>query len=156
MSANAFSQNPPAPPCSAPEASQFDFWLGEWDLTHSDTIHASNTVAKPLGNCVVEENFRDPSNKYSGRSWSVYSPQLKKWQQTWVDDQGAYLDLTGEFKDGKMQLNREYIGPKGKKVMQRMIYYNITKDNFDWNWEMSTDEGATWTVNWKIHYQRKK
>jgi hypothetical protein len=22
----------PPPPCSQPEASQFDFWLGEWDV----------------------------------------------------------------------------------------------------------------------------
>jgi len=27
---------------------------------------------------------------------------------------------------------------------------------FDWNWERSDDGGATWQVNWNIHYTRKK
>jgi hypothetical protein len=154
MSATSFSQNPA--PCSSPEAAQFDFWLGEWELTYNDTVHATNTISKQLGSCVIEENFDDPANKYKGRSWSVYSPQLKKWQQTWVDNAGAYLDFTGEFKDQKMQMNREFINPKGQKIMQRMVYYNIAAGHFDWNWESSADGGKTWTVNWKIHYQRKK
>jgi hypothetical protein len=153
MQSDTFSQKPV--PCSSAEASQFDFWIGEWDLTYNDTVHATNNISKQLGSCVIEENFNDPSNKYIGRSWSVYSPQLKKWQQTWVDNSGAYLDFTGEFKDGKMQLNREFTNPKGIKVMQRMIFYNITKNTLDWNWESSNDNGATWTVNWKMHYQRK-
>jgi hypothetical protein len=154
MQTEAFSQKPA--PCSSAEALQFDFWIGEWDLTYNDTMHASNVIRKQMGSCVIEENFEDPSNKYSGKSWSVYSPQLKKWQQTWVDNAGAYLDFTGEFKEGKMQLNREFINPKGIKIMQRMIYYNITKDALDWNWESSNDNGITWVLNWKIHYQRKK
>ncbi len=153
MSTPVFSQN--ATPCSAPEAAQFDFWLGDWNLTYNDTSHATNSITKPFGNCVIQEHFNDPANKYTGSSWSVYNPQLKKWQQTWVDNAGAYLDFTGEFKDGKMQLNRTGLNPAGKKIMQRMIFYNITKDQFDWNWESSMDEGANWVLNWKIHYQRK-
>jgi hypothetical protein len=154
MQSEAFSQKPS--PCSSAEALQFDFWIGEWELTYNDTVHATNVIHKQMGNCVIEENFEDPSNTYSGKSWSVYSPQLKKWQQTWVDNSGAYLDFTGEFKNDKMQLNREFINPKGKKIMQRMIFYNISKDQLDWNWESSNDNGITWVVNWKIHYQRKK
>jgi hypothetical protein len=33
-------------------------------------------------------------------SVSVYVPQLQRWQQTWVDKQGAYLDFVGQFSDG--------------------------------------------------------
>ena len=28
-------------PCTAPEASQFDFWVGEWDLYANDTLAGS-------------------------------------------------------------------------------------------------------------------
>ncbi len=148
---------PPPPPCTAAEASQFDFWLGNWDLTWNDTSRGSNTVVKILGSCVLQENFHDPKVKYSGLSWSMYSPQRKVWQQTWVDNAGAYIALTGGMKDGKMILSTE---PKAmadeKKMISRMVFSNITTDSFEWVWEASTDEGVTWVANWKILYKRKK
>ena len=75
------------PPCSLPEASQFDFWLGDWNLTYNDTLHATNHIEKIMGGCTVQENFNDPNMHYSGKSWSVYSKNYKMWQQTWVDNE---------------------------------------------------------------------
>lgn len=153
----AEAQNTQAPkPCSAEECSQFDFWLGDWDLTHSDTVHATNLITKEMDGCVVHEHFNDPSNNYRGESWSMYSPALKKWQQTWVDNQGAYIVLTGTFVNGEMTLTTEPQMLKGVKTISRMVYYNIKKDSLDWRWEASTDEGKTWKQNWLIHYKRKK
>lgn len=150
------AQKPSVSACLAPEANQFDFWLGEWDAIYSDTLKpAFNKIVKPYDNCIIEENFSDPNTGFKGKSVSGYNPKTKKWQQTWVDNQGAYIALTGEFKDGKMQLNNEILKPDGKKVLQRMLFYNITRDSFDWSWDSSTDQGKTWTVNWKIHYVRR-
>jgi hypothetical protein len=143
-------------PCSSPEASQFDFWIGTWNLTYNDSIHATNTIIKKAGGCVIEENFNDPSQSFAGQSWSVFVPATGKWHQTWVDNQGGYIVLTGEFKDNKMTLATE---PKtladGKIKISRMIFYNITKNSFDWSWEGSEDGGKSWKVNWLIHYVRK-
>jgi hypothetical protein len=151
------AQTPNKNACSSPEAAQFDFWIGIWEGYYSDTLKpAQNIISKPIGNCVIEENFSDPNNGYLGKSFSVFNPKTKKWQQNWVDNQGGYITLTGEFTDGKMQLNTEVVKPDGSKILQRMIYYNIAADSFDWNWEASTDEGKTWMVNWKIHYKRMK
>src|SRR5581483_10916459 len=88
-----YSQNVNVKPCSTPEANQFDFWLGNWDLTYNDTMHASNQITKELESCVIHEKFKDPATKYFGESWSVYNPKTKKWQQTWVDSQGGYIVL---------------------------------------------------------------
>ena len=110
-----------------------------------------------MGQCGLQENFNDPVNKYSGMSWSVYNPQRKVWQQTWIDNTGAYIALTGEFKDGKMILSTQPRSmPNGKKMVSRMVYSNITKNSFEWVWEATTDEGVTWVPNWKIHYRRKQ
>jgi hypothetical protein len=78
-----------------------------------------------------------------------------KWKQTWVDNQGSYLDFTGEFKDGQMILGREVQKKDGTKIMQRMVFKNITPNSFDWSWEASNDGGKTWQVQWPIHYTRK-
>jgi hypothetical protein len=37
-----------------------------------------------------------------------------------------------------------------------MVFFNIKPDSLDWSWEASTDGGKTWTVQWPIHYARKK
>ena len=43
----------------------------------------------------------------------------------------------------------------GKPGCQRMTFYNIAKDQFDWAWEASEDGGMNWTVRCQIHYTRK-
>src|SRR5690348_4622857 len=86
---------------------QFDFWLGEWDLTWQDGGQATNTISTILDGKVIFESFdASPSDSFKGLSFSVYNPTLDRWQQTWVDNRGAYLDFTGAFRDGKMILER--------------------------------------------------
>ncbi len=145
-------------PCSTPEARQFDFWLGDWDLSWEGGS-GRNTITYKFETCVIEESFAaDPSDDGStpleGASVSVYSPQLEKWRQTWVDNQGGYLDFEGGFFDGKMILSREY-SKNGEKFYQRMVWYNIGEDSLDWSWERSKDADK-WKTLWKIHYQRRK
>src|SRR5215470_2046859 len=94
----AGTQASSALPCSGTEWRQFDFWIGEWNLTWPSpdgkgTENGTNTITRVLGDCVVLENFTGGgSNPMRGMSLSTFSPKLQKWQQTWVDDQGSYLD----------------------------------------------------------------
>lgn len=152
----ASAQNPSSTPCTAPQASQFDFWLGEWNLTWNDTLHGTNKIEKVIGSCAIQENFYDPNKKYTGKSWSVYNPRTAKWSQTWVDDRGGYITLTGGMEGDKMVLKTtEQQTPNGKQI-NRMVFYNIKPNSFDWIWEASTDGGATWKPSWQIHYARNK
>lgn len=77
---------------------------------------------------------------------------MRKWRQTWVDNQQGYIILSGQFENNRMILVTE---PDQQKARYRMIFYNITPDALDWNWEKSEDDGNSWTLQWKIHYQRK-
>jgi hypothetical protein len=90
-----------------------------------------------------------------GRSVSAFDSRAGKWKQTWVDNEGGYLDFSGEFKDGTMILSRESTGTDGSKVVQRMVWKNISPNELDWSWERSLDGGKTWQVLWPIHYKRK-
>ena len=142
-------------PCSIPEANQFDFWLGEWDVTWGDDGQGTNKVERIFDGCVILENFDgSPSMAFKGMSVSTYNTQLGQWQQTWVDNQGSYLDFIGEFKDGRMILSREAI-IEDKLVQQRMVWYSITPNALEWNWDRSEDVGKTWQTLWHIHYKRK-
>ena len=135
--------------------SQFDFWLGKWELSWGEDGKGTNTITKILDGRVIRESFDGrPSMNLVGQSYTVYVEPLGIWKQTWVDNEGSYLDFAGGFQDGRMILSRE-AGRKEKKFLQRMVWHNIEKDRFDWNWERSDDQGATWKTLWKIHYKRK-
>jgi hypothetical protein len=109
-----------------------------------------------MDGCVVNENFNDPLAHYTGMSWSMYNPKISAWQQTWVDNQGGYIVLSGKYNNNEMILSTQpVVTPEGKSFVSRMIFYHIEADSFDWNWESSADN-KTWKLNWKIHYQRKK
>ena len=136
----------------APET-QFDFWLGEWDCTWGEDNRGSNHVLRILDDKIIQETFSAPDLK--GMSVSVYDPERGLWCQTWVDNSGTYLDFTGKFEDGKMILARDAI-VRGQACKQRMVWYNIQADSFEWNWERSDDGGSTWRVLWQIHYTRKQ
>ncbi|MCP5104005.1 MAG: hypothetical protein GY950_11530 [bacterium] len=141
------------------DANAFDFWIGKWDLTWTvkEKIgKGKNKIKRILNDRVIKEKFEALSGTlkgFKGKSWSVYNPKTKKWKQTWVDNQGAYLDFTGEINGDKRIFKRQFKN-NGKTMMQRMVFFNITKNNFDWNWESSVDSGKTWKLQWQIHYTR--
>ncbi len=138
-----------------PEARQFDFWLGEWDLTWGDQQRGTNVITSVLNDQVILENFDgQPATPFAGMSISVFNRRTGQWQQTWVDNEAGYLDFVGEFKDGQMILQRT-AEADGRRFLQRMVWYNIEREQLDWNWERSDDDGETWQVVWKIHYTRQ-
>lgn len=158
------STKPPVDPATR----QFDFWVGTWKLdgktrqpgtdTWAET-HSTNHITKILDGMVVHEDFKQPASKgqpaYRGESWSVYNPGAKIWRQTWVDNQGGYIPLRGEFKDGKMTLVT-LANPAKPEVFSRMVYSHIEAKAFDWDWELSIDNGKTWQLQWHVHYTRLK
>ncbi|MGZ8537587.1 MAG: hypothetical protein ACXWV9_04945 [Flavisolibacter sp.] len=161
FSSNSLSQSNTQKPCSAAQASQFDFWIGDWNLSWNDSVRGNNRVVKLFGNCTVHENFTNPQTGYLGQSWSVYNSNYQYWQQTWVDSNGGYIALTGGMKGDSMVLTTGEqkvpvsISSTGK-LISRMVYHNIKPDSFDWIWEASSDGGISWRQNWKIHYERRR
>lgn len=136
---------------NSPE-NQFNFWLGDWDGTWGEDGKGTNRIERILDGKIIQENFSAPD--FQGISVSSYDPERKLWCQTWVDTNGTYLDFTGKFEDNKMILTRDAM-VRGEACKQRMVWYDIQEDRFEWNWERSDDDGQTWRVLWQIHYVRK-
>jgi hypothetical protein len=147
-------------PCSAPEAAQFDFWVGKWQAKWVDSEnkeqYGENIITKGMNNCVIEENFSTDDKTFIGRSLSMYNVNKKIWEQTWVDNNGSYMNFTGGKDGSNMFMQRNITTKAGKEIIQRMVFTDITKDTFTWNWESSSDNGATWSLAWKINYTRKQ
>lgn len=156
--------NDVAKPCSSPEAHQFDFWLGDWELTWpaeqtggvaGEIAKGSNHIKKIMTDCALQEHFDFAGGSFQGKSWSVYNSRLKKWQQTWIDSSGAYLLFEGVFADGKMELCTQAQERDGKVIINRMVFRDISESSLFWDWQHSQDGGLSWQDKWNIHYQRK-
>jgi len=140
----------------APEH-QLDFWLGEWDATW-ERGKGTNSIKKTLDGRVIQEHFVgswDESQAYHGKSFSVYVTGEKKWKQTWVDNLGAYLDLTGRVEGSTFIFMREE-KRAGQRILQRMVYSDIRRNSYTWDWQLSRNDGRSWESQWKIQYTRKK
>lgn len=133
---------------------EFDFWLGEWSLTWGAGQHGTNRIEKILNDRIIQENFQEDADPgLRGMSVSAYDAGRGVWCQTWVDNQGGYLDFTGRFENNSMVLERDAI-VRGQPCRQRMVWTNIQHDQLDWNWERSDDGGRAWRVLWQIRYSR--
>lgn len=134
--------------------SQFDFWLGYWQVTWDEDKQGTNRISKILDDRVIHEEFDgSPGLELRGRSFSVFDEQAGVWRQTWVDNSGGYLDFVGGWHGDRMVLSRQVPGDQGR-VRQRMIWFDIEQDVLTWNWERSEDGGESWQLVWQLHYQR--
>lgn len=145
-----------AKPCAAnPLSRQFDFWVGDWQVENPKGQSAgTSSVQLILGDCVVFENWSGNGGS-NGKSFNFFNSNIGKWQQTWVDDRGGMQEFFGEYKNGQMLYLGESPGPNGGKTMQRMTFFNLSKDRVRQLWEQSTD-GKAWTVAFDGTYVRKK
>lgn len=150
-------------PCSETGHDEFDFWVGEWELSWpaEQTGGASgargvgiNRIERVLDGCVVEENFSFHDGSFRGHSVSVFDSAAGIWRQTWVDSAAGYIVLTGRFEDEKMILATEQKERDGELLMNRMVFREITPLSLKWDWQGSRDGGETWTDLWNIDYRR--
>jgi Protein of unknown function (DUF1579) len=143
----------PSSGCTSAESRRLDFWLGNWELTHSGG-KSTNRVSKVLGGCVVLEEFRGmPGTNLDGMSVSTFDPATRSWRQTWVDNTGAYLDFNAVTADGNLAFERT-AQKDGKRIRQRMVFRDVKADSFTWDWQRSDDDGANWKTTWQIAYKR--
>ena len=137
----------------------FDFWVGEWELhwmnADSSYSYGENNILKILDGNVIQENFYDPSSGFKGMSLSIFSLADSRWHQAWADNAGAYFDFYGIIEEDKRIFQTQPKIRQGVEIIQRMIFWDISENNFTWNWEISQDNGQNWSLNWQIFYERK-
>jgi len=114
---------------------QFDFWLGECDVTWGEEGKGTNRIERILDGKIIQENFSAPD--LHGMSVSSHDPGRGLWCQTWGGSNGSYLEFTGKFEEERMVLRRNAI-VRGKAGKQRMVVHDIRESKLEWNWERSS------------------
>lgn len=144
-----------APCADAAKSRQFDFWIGEWDVTAGGGKAGDSKIEPILGGCVIQEHWSGAQGG-AGSSFNFYNPETGKWHQKWVWKQGTSLDLEGGLENGKMMLAGQKKGSDGKTTRSRITWTPNADGTVRQLWESSSDDGKTWQVQFDGLYRRKK
>jgi hypothetical protein len=147
----AAQQNAPAEtagaPCDAPEYRQFDFWIGDWDVSAGDQAAGTNSIHPVHGGCALQENWQGSgAGGISGSSFNIYDQASGKWHQTWVDARGTLLQLDGGLVGGSMVLSGSRPAQTGGMALHRISWTPNEDGSVRQLWEASQDDGGSWSV----------
>lgn len=140
----------------------FDFFFGRWRVENRrlrerllnceewDTFEAvcdCHPLERGLGN--VDTYVTDYWPNFSGATVRIFNPHTQQWALFWADTRSGELGtpVIGSFKDGV----GIFYGPdelRGKPVLVRFIWSDITPTSTRWEQAFSPDDGQTWEVNW--------
>ena len=159
LSLTAFAVAQTAPqPALPPESRQFDFWVGDWDVTTPEGKPAgTNKIEQVSGGAALLENWQgDPAaGGGNGKSLNTYNRGKKQWQQFWVGSGGGVLELAGGIVDASMVLKGEH-EVRGQHLLERITWTPRADGSVRQLWDQSTDGGKTWQVVFDGMYRKKK
>jgi tetratricopeptide (TPR) repeat protein len=142
-----------ATPCAfSPEARQFDFWLGSWDVrTAQGDLAGTNDIHPGAGDCVLIENWKGAQGG-PGQSLNFYDADAKLWRQIWVDASASVTRFEGTFTEGQMRFKGERVSATGQRVPVKMTFTPMPDGRVRQMGEVSNDGGKTWTVEYDLYY----
>jgi hypothetical protein len=135
-------------PCGAAEYRQFDFWIGDWNVSSSGTPAGTNSIQAIHNGCALQENWQGAGEGgISGTSFNIYDQATGRWHQTWIDSSGTLLQLDGGLLDGVMVLSGKRPARDGSGMVQHRISWTSNPDgSVRQLWEASRDEGSSWAM----------
>lgn len=143
--------------CVAAQSRQFDFWLGQWQVTNpADNAVGRSRIESILDGCVLMENW-DSSSGVSGRSFNIFNADTRRWEQFWVDNSGSRLHLAGGLRQGRMVLQGvqdKADARTGLRQHERITWTPNGDGSVRQHWETSTDDGKTWATSFDGLYRR--
>ena len=138
--------------CDNPEARQFDFWIGDWDVANHHRVQsATDRVETILNGCVIIENYAGFRGNHA-KSFSYYDAERGKWRQSWLTDDGKQSEFVGEFRDGAMSMTGEISGSDGSSFLSRMTWRPQDDGSVHQVFENSHDKGESWYVLFELNY----
>lgn len=158
-----------SPACNTPEARQFDFWIGEWDISNRQANPAapSSAALYPTGSaemrvypvadgCGIVEHWEGNLSwgRVLGFSLRAYDPQSETWSLllNWpAPNSGkpaAFSTLEGVFRHGRGEFFSSTTGADGTVTKNRFTFSDISANRYRWDAASSIDNGLSWKSTW--------
>lgn len=148
----------------------WDWLVGRWSVQHhrlKGRLVGSNTWEDFAGTSVlwptlgglgtIDDNVLEaPAGTYRAVTIRAFDPKAGQWSIWWLDGRfPTQLDppLHGSFQNG---VGTFFGGDalNGRPIKVRFVWSEITATSARWEQAFSPDGGATWEVNWVMHFTR--
>ena len=162
-------------PCDAPEAREFDFWIGSWDITQKILrrdgtwleLPATTNVVKDLEGCALVEHWEGTVEFFwegmkepqamRGLSVRSYDPETKQWRIYWMDTRHPKFGVfEGRFRDSIGTFLKSSTAADGKPLLTRIRFSNMSGESVTWTLDISKDNGDQWTPLWIMEMKRSR
>lgn len=149
---------PPTPCVDRREFSQFDFWVGSWEVHVDDAASKKfaghNKIEKMPGGCVLVERWSGRGGS-SGVSMNYYDGAAQEWVQVWSGSGGSQITIRGGLQGKSMLLDGmiHYVD-SGKSARFRGTWTPLKDGRVRQFFEESPDEGKTWKPWFEGFYSR--
>lgn len=144
----------PTSGCASPQAREFDFWIGRWEVSEAGKPAGVNLIERILDGCALLENWTGVSGS-SGKSLNFFDTADGLWHQTWIDGSGGALFLAGKFANGAMRM--EGLRPASAKqpaTRHRITWTPSADGTVRQLWESAPVGVDQWTVLFDGTYAR--
>ena len=151
----AAAQNAPPSPCPGGERySDFDFWVGAWDVSTPDGARAgTNRIEKVERDCLIVESWTGAGGG-TGTSINFYDPDRERWRQIWVSSNGVVIEIEGSLRGESMVLEGRLTNPSGDSQPFRGTWSPNADGSVRQHFEISGDGGRTWSTWFDGRYVR--
>jgi hypothetical protein len=154
IATTAFADDPPPKPCASSVHRQFDFWVGQWNVTEAGQPAGYNDIQLILNGCGLLENWTGTQGGI-GKSLNYYNAIDGLWHQQWVDGSGGSLSLAGKFENGAMRL--EGLRPATAKqpaMRHRITWTALPGGKVRQLWESAPADKDEWSKQFDGIYER--
>jgi hypothetical protein len=136
--------------------SEFDFWVGAWDVHVANGKYVgSNVIERAQRGCVLIENWTSAAGG-GGMSINYLDKITGEWVQVWNDASGSQIHIRGGLTDDGMFLQGtiHYVAT-GTTAAFRGLWTPLPDGRVRQFFEQSPDDGKTWSPWFEGFYSRK-
>lgn len=144
-------------PCEHDERfSQFDFWVGSWDVHDAGGNYAgSNVIERAERGCVLIENWSGASGS-TGTSINYLDITGDSWVQIWNSASGSQIRIRGGITDsGMLLVGQIHYVASATTAPFRGLWTLLPDGRVRQFFEQSNDGGETWSPWFEGFYTRQ-
>ena len=137
--------------------SEFDFWVGEWDVhVASGALAGHNEITREQRSCVLIENWASASGG-GGMSINYVDKITGEWVQVWNDASGSQINIRGGMTEEGMLLTGtiHYVSNAQTKPF-RGLWTPLENGRVRQYFEQLDDDGETWVPWFEGFYSRSE